>query len=126
MNLVDSSGWLEYFTQGDNAGFFASPILATDDLVVPTIAIFEVFRRTLRARGRAAAYQVVAQMRRARIIDLDRKLAVAAAKLSLQTKLAMADSIVLASAWTVGATLWTQDVDFKHFDGVKYRAKTPS
>ena len=121
MNVVDSSAWLEYFADGPNAGEFADAIADTEDLVVPSITIFEVFKRVRTQRDPAAALYAVAQMMRGSVVDLDAKLAVAAAALSAETGLAMADSVVLATAQATEATLWTQDADFEGMEGVEYR-----
>lgn len=51
MNVVDSSGWLEYFADADNADFFASAIENTAELVVPSLSLYEVFKRILQQRG---------------------------------------------------------------------------
>jgi predicted nucleic acid-binding protein len=59
-------------------------------------------------------------MRRARVVDLDFPLAVAAADLGVRARLPLADSIILATARAHGATLWTQDADFEGMDGVRY------
>lgn len=123
MNVVDSSGWLEYFADGVNAEFFASAIEDTEQLVVPTITIYEVFKRVLHQRSENNALQVAVMMQQGVVVDLDVSLALEAAKLSLQSKLPMADSIILATARTYKADLWTQDVDLKDFDGVKYIQK---
>jgi predicted nucleic acid-binding protein len=45
MNVVDSSAWLEYFAYGSNASFVAAPIEAIDELVVPSLTIYKVFKR---------------------------------------------------------------------------------
>lgn len=121
MNVVDSSAWLEYFADGPNAGEFAEAIADTERLVVPSITLFEVFKRVRVQRDPAAALYAVAQMMRGRVADLDSELAVAAAALSAETGLAMADSVVLATARASDATLWTQDSDFEGMDGVEYR-----
>ena len=121
MNVIDSSAWLEYFADGPNAGEFADAIADIDDLVVPSITLFEVFKRVRLQRDPAAALSAVAQMLRGRVVDLDAKLAVAAAALSAETGLAMADSVVLATARAADATLWTQDADFEGIEGVEYR-----
>lgn len=120
MNVVDSSGWLEFFADGPNASFFAASITDTDKLVVPTISLLEVFKRVLSQRGENVALQVVAQMRQGRVVDLDADLAMQAASLGLLYKLPLADSVMLATARAHGATLWTQDVDFDGIDGVRY------
>ena len=82
MNVVDSSGWLEYFADGPNASFFAPAIENSAALVVPSISLYEVFKRVLQQRGEDAALQAVAAMARGRIVDLDTQLALDAAKLS--------------------------------------------
>ena len=120
MNVVDSSGWLEYFADGPNADFFAPAIEDTAELLVPTISIYEVFRRILQQRGEDAALQAAAAMQQGRVIDLDANLAWGAARLSFDLKLPLADSAILAAARAHGAVLWTQDVDFKDVDGVEY------
>ena len=121
MNVVDSSAWLEYFADGPNAGEFAEAIADIESLVVPGITLFEVFKRVRVQRDPAAALYAVAQMMRGRVVDLDSELAVAAAALSAETGLAMADSVVLATARNADATLWTQDSDFEGMERVEYR-----
>lgn len=123
MNLVDSSGWIEYFLDGPNAEIFASPLKDIDRLLVPTICIFEVFKNVLKFKGREEALQIATQMEQGKIIGLDIPLSLEAAKLSLELRLAMADSIILAVARTHQATLWTQDTDFKNMDGVRFISK---
>ncbi|HTT67471.1 MAG TPA: type II toxin-antitoxin system VapC family toxin [Gemmatimonadales bacterium] len=123
MNVVDSSAWLEYFADGPNAGAFAPPIQATADLVVPSITLFEVFKRVYQQRGEGPALHAVAVMQQGRVVDLDGPLALAAAKLSADSKLPLADSVVLATARQHEATLWTQDADFEGLAEVRYRAK---
>jgi predicted nucleic acid-binding protein len=123
MNVVDSSGWLEYFADGPNADFFAPAIEAVTDLVVPTLSLYEVFKRVLQQRGEGDALQAVAIMIQGQVIDLDMDLALSAAKLSAELKLPMADSMMLATARAHDATLWTQDMDFEDISGVQYIAK---
>ncbi|MBV8341188.1 MAG: type II toxin-antitoxin system VapC family toxin [Gammaproteobacteria bacterium] len=120
MNVVDSSGWLEYFADGPNAGQFARPIEATRALLVPTLSLFEVFRRIAQQRGEDAALRAVAVMEQGKVVDLDRATALAAARLSIELRLAMADSIMLATAQRNGATFWTQDADFAQLSGTRY------
>ena len=123
MNVVDSSGWIEYFTDGPNTGFFAVPIERVDALLVPSLCIFEVFKWVARERGETQALKAITQMQLGQVVELDSKLAILAARLSLLEKLPMADSIVFASACSCEATLWTQDDDFKNLSEVKYIAK---
>ena len=123
MNVVDSSGWIEYLSGGSNASFFRKPIESEEPLIVPSLSLFEVYRHMLRHVGREDALQVVAGMRRGVVADLDDQIALEAAELSVDTKLAMADSIMLATAYAHGAVFWTQDADFEGLEGVRYRAK---
>jgi predicted nucleic acid-binding protein len=123
MNVIDSSGWLEYFISGKNAKFFAPAIEDTANVIVPTISIFEVFKRTLVEKSRDDALEAVAMMYDGKIIDLDREIALIAAELSFELKLPMADSIILATARANDAILWTQDEHFKGLAGVKYVKK---
>ena len=122
MNVVDSSGWLEYFADGPNADFFASPI-ESDETIVPSISVYEVFKRVLQQRDEGQALEAVAYMTQRTVIELDTPLALSAAKLSVLHKLPMADSLILATARAYGAILWTQDVDFRGVEGVKYIEK---
>ena len=126
MNVVDSSAWLEYFADGPNAQFFAPAVEDPDQLVVPTISLYEVFKRVLQQADEGAALQAVASMQQGKVIDLTHPLALRAAAISVQLKLPMADSIILATARSHGATLWTQDVDFENFEGVQYIPKPAS
>lgn len=123
MNVVDSSGWLEYVANGNNSEFFAAPIEDTPNLLVPTISILEVFKWVLRERGEADALQAVALMQQGEVVDLDTAIATRAAMLGLKHKLPLADSIMFATAETFGATLWTQDADFEGLPGVNYTPK---
>ena len=123
MNVVDSSGWLEYFARGTNASFFAPVVKATDNLVVPTVCMHEVFKRLLAQRGEEGALQATGIMSLGIIADLTREIAVDAAYISSKFKIAMADSIILATAHANNATLWTQDADFESIGDVQYIEK---
>lgn len=123
MNIVDSSGWLEYFARGTNASFFAPAIKTTELLVVPTICMYEVFKRLLTQRGEEDALQAIGIMSLGILADLKREIAVNAAYISAELQIAMADSIILATTRAHNATLWTQDADFKGMKGVQYIKK---
>lgn len=122
-HVVDSSAWLEYFAAGPNAPHFREPVTQLGDLIVPTITLYEVFKVVHRQRGEDAAIQAVALMRQGREIPLDGGLALRAAQLSLEIKLPMANSIILATARAHRAELWTQDDDFDGLAGVHYFPK---
>ena len=124
MNVVDSSGWLEYFGNGPNADFFTPALAEESLLIVPSITIFEVFKRALLQRGQTAALQVTAMMQQGKVIEMDAALATTAAQLSAELKLPMADSIVLATARQCAATIWTQDADFEGFADVRFVRKS--
>ncbi len=123
MNIVDSSGWLEYFAEGENVSFFAPVIEDTDLLIVPVICLYEVFKRLIAQRGETEALVHIGDMHQGQIAELTSPIALQAAKLSTDLKIAMADSIILATANAYGATLWTQDADFDGIEGVKYIEK---
>jgi toxin FitB len=123
MNVVVSSGWLEYFADGSNADFFAKAIENRTELIVPSISLYEVFKRMMQQHGEGAALEAVAVMMQGKVIDLDSTLALSAAKASAELQIPMADSIMLATSRMHEATLWTQDVDFEGIEGVKYISK---
>jgi len=123
MNVVDSSGWLEYFASGPNADFFATPIEETAALVVPVLCLFEVFKRIIQQRTERAALEAAVAMQQGQVVDLTADLTLAAARLSAREPLPMADSIILATSRAYDATLWTQDADFEGMAAVRYVAK---
>jgi predicted nucleic acid-binding protein len=123
MNVVDSSAWLEYFADGPNASAFAKPIESTRSLIVPTLSLFEVFKRVSQQRSEDEALRAVAIMEQGRVVDLDRGTAIEAARLSILHGVAMADSVMLATAQRHRAILWTQDSDFDGLPDVKYHTK---
>ena len=125
MNVVDSSGWLEYFADGPNADFFAPALQEVDELLVPSVSVYEVFKRILQQRGEGPALQAVALMQQGNIVDLTGPAALAAARLSVEARLPMADAIILSTARGGGATLWTQDAHFAGMDGVEYVPARP-
>ncbi len=120
MNIIDSSGWLEYFSDGPNAHFFLEPLNDTASLIVPVITIYEVFKVVLRESTENEALQAVAAMQKGEIVDLDAYIAMNASKLSLRYNLPMADSIILATSQVHRCVLWTQDSDFQNIENVKY------
>ena len=125
MNVVDSSGWLEYFADGPAAGFFAAAIERPAELVVPTLSLYEVFKRVLQQRDEGAALNAVALMQQGTLVDLSAPLALSAAALGAELKLRLADSVIFATARAFEATLWTQDADFEGLPHVRYRAVAP-
>jgi len=123
MNVVDSSGWLEYFADGPNANFFAPAIENTHELLVPSISLYEVFKRVLQQRDEEAALQIVALMAQGHVVALDQTLALSAANIAHELKMPMSDSIILATARAHKAILWTQDDAFIGIKNVRYLSK---
>jgi predicted nucleic acid-binding protein len=123
MNVVDTSGWLEYFEGGLNAKKFSTPIVQFEELVVPTICIYEISKVILRESDENHLLQALAAIHKGQIITLTPSISTAAAKISLQHKLPMADSIIYTTANLYDATIWTQDIDFKGLPNVNYIPK---
>jgi predicted nucleic acid-binding protein len=123
MNVVDSSAWIEFFNGGPNARFFEPAILATEDLVVPTMVLLEVYKHIRRHQGRDPALSAIAGMRQGRVEDLDGRTALYAGELGVEMKLPLADSVILATARLNDAVLWTQDADFEGMDDVRFKPK---
>src|SRR5512133_334103 len=112
MNVVDSSAWLDYLSNGLNADFSAPPIERPSELVVPSVCICEVFKKVLQQRSEPDALQAINVMQQGRVIDLTATLALAAAKASIDHHMPFAGAVILATARSCGATLWTQDEHF--------------
>lgn len=123
MNVVDSSGWLEYFGKAENSQFFAPIIQKTDLLIVPTISMYEVYKNIVLQRDEEEALSAIGWMSTGKIIELTQELALSAAELSMLYKLPMADSVILATARAHDAILWTQDEHFKDLEDVRYIEK---
>ena len=123
MNVVDTSGWLEYFEGGQNAKEFFIPLNEIKKLVVPTICIYEISKIILRESDENHLLQALAAIQKGEIVALSPSISTAAAKVSLRYKLPMADSIIYATAKQFNATVWTQDIDFKNLPYVNYIEK---
>ncbi len=123
MIVVDSSAWLEYLAGSAYADRFAAAIEDVDELLVPAVSIYEVFKRLAQQRGEEVAGGAIAAMFQGVIADLDAATAIEAARLSLALRLPMADSLILATARKFGATLWTQDAHFEGLPDVRFFAK---
>ena len=126
MNIIDSSCWLEFFA-GSKVGEKVAPIIEEfDSLIVPVITIYEVFKKLLQEVDEDKAIMVIAHMKLGKLIDFDSDLAINAAKIGKEKKLAMADSIIYATAKKYDCVLWTQDKHFKELENVKYFEKSGS
>jgi len=123
MNLVGTSGWIEYFFGGENASCFAKPIEDTDHPIVPMVCLYEVFRKVHQGAAEARALQAIAQMKQGRVVEASEEISLRAALVSLRHKLPMADSLIYATGQLKGTEVWTQDVDFQNLPGVRYKAQ---
>jgi predicted nucleic acid-binding protein len=123
-NIVDSSGWLEYLADAPGADQFAPAIENTALLIVPSICVLEVFKKVLREFGEGEALQAIAVMQQGQVVDLDGSLALLAAKLGVEHKLPLADSVVYATAQAMNGIVWTQDEDFEDLPDAKFFRKS--
>lgn len=126
MIVLDSSGWLEYFSDAPYAGEFATRMKNPGNVLTPTIALYDVYKVAKRDRTEEEAVRAVAMMKKTRIVDLTEELALTAADLSLAHGLSMADSMMLAVARAYDAELATTDAGFTGIDGVKVFSKKQS
>jgi predicted nucleic acid-binding protein len=122
--LVDSSGWIDFFTDGGNAAKYGSYLEKLSEIVTPTIVLYEVYKLVKRERTEEEALLAAAQIQKTRIVPLSDSLALAAADVSLEFRLAMADSIVYATARAENAELVTSDSDLRDLPGVTFLPKT--
>jgi toxin FitB len=125
MNVVDSSGWIEYLTDSKRADLFAAPIERRDQLLVPTIALFEVHKILSRSLPDDMVERCLNVMRLGRVLDLTDRRAVAASKVARQHRLALTDAAMYSMAQEHSATFWTQDLDYDGLPGVRYFSKPP-
>ncbi len=123
MNVVDSSGWIEFFKAGVNGPLFKPVIEDRHHLLVPSIALFEVHKVLSRALPQDLVTQCLDVMRLGRVLDLTDRRAIAASQVAARHKLAMADAAMYSVAQEFGATFWTQDVDYQGLAGVQYCPK---
>ena len=119
MVVVDSSGWIEFFTDGPKADAYARYLKNPEMVVTPAVVVYEVYKKIKRERGEEMAKLCVAQMEKTGGVPLDQSLALRAADLSLEFSLPMADSFVLATARALGAELISSDTDFRNVPGVR-------
>ncbi len=124
MNLVDSSGWIEYLQDTKRADLFADAIEDRNSLLVPTIALFEVHKVLSRRLAADLVERCLNVMRLGRVLDFTDARAVAASQTAVRHQLAMADAAMYSMAQEFGATFWTQDADYQGLVGVHYFPKT--
>jgi predicted nucleic acid-binding protein len=123
MNLVDSSGWLEYITNGNQARIFTPIIQNYDELIVSVINKYEVYKKLCLEFNPKKASNTMGVLYYGRLVEVTEEIALTAAELSIEYHIPMADSLLLATAKTMDATFWTLDAHFKNIPGVKYFEK---
>ena len=116
--LVDSSGWVEYFGEGPKARKFAAYLERETALIVPSVVLYEVYKKLLMTTGKTIADRFASQALRRQVIPLDEELALAAARVSVERRLAMADAIIYVTAQALEAELVTSDAHFQGLPGV--------
>jgi predicted nucleic acid-binding protein len=124
MNLVDSSGWIEYLLDTERADLFAEPLEQRNILLVPVIALFEVHRVLSRKLATELVAKCLDVMRMGRVLEITDRRAIAAADVASRHRLAMADAMMYSLALEHGATFWTQDSDYQGLAGVQWFPKT--
>jgi predicted nucleic acid-binding protein len=124
MNVMDSSCWLEFIEDSSIGGEVAPIIADIEHLLVPTVVLYEVFRKLSAMKGTVYADRFIQGMLCARVVPLDASLSISAANISRQHQLAMADSIIYATVTQYNAVLWTTDKHFIGLPNVRYFDKT--
>jgi predicted nucleic acid-binding protein len=120
MVLVDTCGWIEWLTDGPLADAFGPHLEQTDALLVPTLVQYELAKWITRERDETLALEVIGLTHQSRVVALDTSLALGAAALALEHRLAMADAVIYATARAHDATVVTSDAHFEHLSGVTY------
>lgn len=123
MNIVDTSGWLEYLADSPLADHYAAAIENTEELLVPSIVLYEVFKKLTLAYDENRAFQAIGQLKQGQVVPVDEAIALYAGKASIEKKLPMADALIYATAVLHAATILTQDAHFEGLPQVKYFAK---
>jgi toxin FitB len=123
MNLVDSSGWLEFFSNGKQAHLFTPIIQNSEELIVSVINKYEVYKKLCLEFNTKQAANSMGAMYLGRLVEVTEEIALTASELSIEFHIPMADSLLLATARIENADFWTLDSHFKDIPGVKYFEK---
>lgn len=124
MVIVDSCGWLEWFSDGILAEKYQKHLENKKELLVPTIVLYEVYKVLKREVGEEKALLAFGHMKSSEVIPFGESLALQAADLSITNNLAMADAIVYASALENNCKLITSDSDLKGLPHVTFITST--
>ena len=118
MLLIDSSGWIEFFTDGPRASEYSKYLNDLTKIVTPTVVLYEVYKKVRRERTEEDALLAVSLINRTSLIPLSESIALLAADLSLKYALPMADAIVYSTALEENCKVVTSDTHFKDLDRV--------
>jgi len=120
--IVDSSGWVEYMGSGPKADSFARYLNFPEYLLLPSVIVFEVYKKVSREHGKNLADNFLSQAFAFgnRLIALDLELSILAARTSLDNHLPMVDAIIYATAQHHNAQLVTSDAHFANLPGVVF------
>lgn len=120
MIIVDSSGWIEYFADGPRANEYASFLEDLSQVATPAIIVYEVYKKIRREMHEEDALIAVAQLQKTKVVPLDTRIALAAAEVSLDHGLPMADAIVYATALAYRCDIATSDSHFANLPHVRF------
>ena len=123
MKVIDSSGWIEFFSDGLLADIYSKHLENPSRVIVPAITLYEVYKKIRSEKGEALALAASHAMSRCRFAPLTDDIAMASADTSIQYKLAMADAIIYTTAQFFKAELITSDADLRNLPQVTYLKK---
>lgn len=123
MIIVDSCGWLEWFTDGKLANQFKKYLASPGNILMPAIILYEVYKILKREVGEEKALLAAGYMKNSTVIPLDGTIALVAADIALQEQLAMADAIIVATSRAYNCKIISSDVDLKEQSNVYYIPK---
>ncbi|MBI4823891.1 MAG: type II toxin-antitoxin system VapC family toxin [Nitrospirae bacterium] len=118
MYLVDSSGWIEFFTDGPLCSEYSRYLKDPTKIITPTIILYEVYKKIKKERTEADAILAVSSMWKTTIVPLSESIALTSADLSLKHLLPMADAIVYATSLEKGCKVITSDTHFRGLEDV--------
>jgi predicted nucleic acid-binding protein len=125
--LIDSWAWIEYWKGEGLAMEAARYIEGDEESVVSTINIAEIYFWVARYYDEGKANEKLRTVeKRCHVIAVERETAIAAAKIRILNKLALADSLIVATARSAGGKVVTGDSDMKHLEDVIFLKKSDS
>ncbi len=125
MTVIDTSGWLEYLTDGPLAAQYEKYLAKPETVITPSIALCEVYKKVKKAKGAEVAMSVVAQIEKTRVIPLDEEIALLAGDLALAHSLALPQAIAYATALREEAQIITADPHLKGLEQITFLEKEP-